>query len=61
MCYEGGRRIGIAVCVYNLERWLEAKAEEFQACLGHTERHYLQKQNKRQIVGEFWKSISRLS
>lgn len=53
--------MGIAVWVSILEHRLEAKAEKFQACLGFMERHYLQKQNKRQVVGEFWKSISRVS
>lgn len=45
MCYEGGRRMGIVLCVYNPSS-LEAKAEEFQACLGHMERQCLRKQQE---------------
>jgi hypothetical protein len=42
--------MGVVVCIYNPSA-LEAKAEEFQACLGHMERYYLKEQNKRQVVG----------
>lgn len=42
--------MGIVVCVYYPSS-LEAKAEEFQAFLGHMERHYTKQNKTKQEAG----------